>query len=129
LQIASTIIRKEVSNTDWCKIDIDDHAHLDSVNTIFAFCVVIETKDVPDEEYFEIFVEVINDGQLIYFHRSPEIYKLPGSDRVWLNYHVSYHSQLKMDKLHVNFTCEDENGDPSDLMFFKSCELHLEQKR
>jgi hypothetical protein len=70
---------KEISNTNLCEIDINNPVHLDSEKTGFAFSAVIGTEHVQDEHYFQIFIEVIYDGQQIYFYRSFPKYNSAGS--------------------------------------------------
>ncbi|XP_062157857.1 probable disease resistance protein RPP1 [Alnus glutinosa] len=117
--------RKELSNTNWCEIDINEPVHLDLENTRFAFSAIIGIEDVQGVSDFRILVEIINDiGQHIYSHR-PYMYSLVSSDHVWLNYHVSNHSQLKTDNLRVIFTCEKHLKS----VFFKSCGFHLMKRK
>ena len=96
-------------------------------NTRFAFYAVIGTENVQVEESFQIVVEVMSDGQQIYFHKSDIICNLAGSDHVYLHYHGSHHSdQLKMDNLEVIFKVE---GIYYLHVFFKSCGFHRYEEK
>jgi hypothetical protein len=120
--------RKEVLNSNSCKIDVNEPAHLDDDEEItrVAFSAVIGAKanipDVQDEGTFEIIFEVINDGVTIY----SSMEDIPGrfhSDHVWLHYDVPESSELKGDNLRVTFKLSSTS------MFFKSCGFHLVRHR
>ncbi|XP_059455266.1 disease resistance protein RPV1-like [Corylus avellana] len=84
--------RKEVSNTKWCEIVINEAVHLDGENTTFAFSTVIGTEGVHS---FKILVEVINNGQRIYFHRNDDDIDISfvlrnGDGRWWYNQRAGF---------------------------------------
>jgi hypothetical protein len=126
LDFEITIRRDKISSVDWCEIDINEPLGLDLENTIFAFSAVIGIEDVQGEGYFQIVFEVINNGQLIYCHRYPWIDYTPDSDHVYLHYHGSHHSRLKIDNLRVIFKFERRSC--TRYVFLKTCGFHLQHR-
>jgi hypothetical protein len=124
--------RKDVFNANSCEIDINEPVHSNSKNKIFVFSAVIGTEESQDMDCFQIMVEVINGiGQHMYSHRSDLICNSTGSDRVWLNFHGSCHSQLKTDNFRVKWGLDYSRYNPSKSskpVFFKSCGFHVEHK-
>jgi hypothetical protein len=98
---------------------------LDGKNTRFSFSVVIGTEDGQEKDPLRISVEVINNGQHIYYHEFRFICNSAGSNDVWLNFHHSHQSQLKTDNLRVEFSCDN----PSKSVFFKSYGFHIEHMK
>jgi hypothetical protein len=98
---------------------------LDLENTIFAFSAVIGTKVVQNVVRFQIMVEVINNGQIIYWHTSPWIWYATGSDHVYSHYSGSHHSRLKMNNLRVIFKLEFHPYSSRSVLL-KACGFHLQ---
>ncbi|XP_059454645.1 disease resistance protein Roq1-like [Corylus avellana] len=118
---------KEVSNTNFCKIDTRP-LHFDYENARFAFFAVIRKMDGQDEGFFQIDVKFLNNGQKIERDSSTVTYASAKSDHVWLNYRGSYHSHLKTDNLQVIFELKNQFRVLSASGFFKSCGFHIEDR-
>ncbi|XP_059450982.1 disease resistance protein RPV1-like [Corylus avellana] len=118
--------RKEVSNTNWCEIDINEPIHLGSKNARFAFSAVFGRPDGQVEEGTVMCVEVIINGHEIFC--LDRVHISTSSDHVWLLYRGSFDSQIMMGTLRVQFTCKDVNENPSKSVFLKSCGFHLEHR-
>jgi hypothetical protein len=99
--------REEVLNSNSCKMDINEAAHLDGEITRIAFSAVIGTKaDIPDvqdeitesgqeEDAYGIIFKVISDGVKIYSFVEEDICGQFHSDHVWLHYNVPESFKLK----------------------------------